>query len=404
MGVLTGKSVDAGHSADQSRANDPDPTRTGLCRRCFGWFCAGLIWCSFGFLTYPAFAENLRIATFGAAFSREGPGLLLRDILAGDDLQVGAASALILEMQPDILVLTEFDFDLGQAALSALADSLRGQGLDYPHQFSLSPNSGLFTGLDLDGNGEPGEARDAMGYGRFAGDGGLAILSRWPIDTANVRDFTDVLWQDLPGAVLPVADGQPFPSAQVQAMQRLSSTGHWSVPIIPGAGPGTGPPLTLLVWTATPPVFDGPEDRNGLRNRDELRLWQVYLDGGFGPPPDRFVIVGNANLDPDDGGGIQAAMADFLADPRLQDPAPRSAGGSAAADADQTGDPALDTADWPDNAPGNLRVSYVLPAASLKVTGAGVFWPGPGDPKAALLGSDGLGAGPHRLVWVDLDW
>ena len=345
-------------------------------------------------------AETLRIATYGAAFSREGPGLLLRDVLAEDDPQVGAAIAAILETQPDILVLTEFDFDLGQAALTALAISLRNQALDYPYQFSLAPNAGLSTGLDLDGNGARGEARDAMGYGRFAGDGGLAILSRWPIDTANVRDFSDLLWRDLPGAALPVVDGQPFPTEQVQTMQRLSSTGHWAVPIVPG----TGPPLTLLVWAATPPVFDGPEDRNGLRNRDELRLWQVYLDGGFGPPPDQFVIVGNANLDPIDGGGIHAAMVDFLADPRLQDPRPRSDGGVAAADPGQTGDPALDTADWPDDAPGNLRVSYVLPSASLKVTGAGVFWPGPDEPKVALLGSEGLDAGPLRLVWVDLDW
>lgn len=326
--------------------------------------------------------------------------MLLRDILAGDDAQVGASLAAIVETRPDILVLTEFDFDLGQAALTALADSLRNQAIDYPYQYSLPPNSGLFTGLDLDGNGVAGEARDAMGYGRFAGDGGLAILSRWPIDTANVQDFSDLLWRDVPGATLPIVDGQPFPSAQVQAMQRLSSTGHWAVPIVPG----TGPPLTLLVWAATPPVFDGPEDRNGLRNRDELRLWQVYLDGGFGPPPDRFVILGNANLDPMDGGGIHAAMLDLLADPRVQDPIPRSAGGAAAADPGQSGDPALDTADWPDDAPGNLRVSYVLPAVGLKVAGAGVFWPDPEDAKATLLGSDGLAAGPHRLVWVDIDW
>ena len=350
-------------------------------------------------MTEPALADTLRVATFGAAFSREGPGLLLRDILAGDDPQVNAASAIITEIRPDVLLLTEFDYDLGNAALTALADSLRAEGIDYPYVFALRPNSGLFTGLDLDGNGQSGEARDAMGYGRFAGDGGLAILSHFPIDTANVRDFSDLLWRDLPRASLPLVDGQPFPSAEVQAIQRLSSTGHWAVPVQPDGGPS----LTLLVWAATPPVFDGPEDRNGLRNRDETRLWQVYLDGDLGPAAQQFVLMGNANLDSADGGGLHQAMMGLLADPRLQDPKPASAGGLAAADAGQTGDPALDTADWPDDKPGNLRVSYILPATGLRVTGAGVFWPAPDDPKAALLGSDGLAAGPHRLVWVDLD-
>ncbi len=349
-------------------------------------------------MTGPATAENLRIATYAAAFSRSGPGLLLRDILAGDDEQIIAATAVIAEIKPDVLLLTDIDYDLGLAALTALTAKLGDQGIDYPYVFSLRPNSGQFTGLDLDNNGQIGEARDAMGYGRFAGDGGLAVLSRWPINMTNVRDFSDLLWRDLPGATLPMVDGQPFPNAAVQNQQRLSSSAHWLVPV----QTGDGPPLTLLVWSATPPVFDGPEDQNGLRNRDELRLWQAVLDGTYGPPPEDFVLLGNANLDPADGDGFRQAMAQLLADPRLQDPAPSSAGARAAADPGQTGDPGLDTTDWPDGAPGNLRVSYVLPAADWTVTGAGVFWPAPDDPKVNLLGRDGLAAGPHRLVWVDL--
>lgn len=325
---------------------------------------------------------------------------MLRDILAGDDPQVISATAVIATVRPDILLLTDVDFDLGLAALTALAADLKRQGIDYPHIFALPPNSGQFTGLDLDGNGQIGEARDAMGYGRFAGDGGLAILSRWPIDADNSQDFSDILWRDLPGAILPTVGDQPFPSIEAQDQQLLSSTAHWVVPVLPPAGP----PLTLLVWSATPPVFDGPEDANGLRNRDELRLWQKYLDGSFGPPPGRFILLGNANLDPFDGAGLHDAMVNLLDDSRLQDPNPTSAGGLAAADPGQSGDPALDTADWPDNAPGNLRVSYVLPSANWNVSGAGVFWPAPGDPQAELLGSDGLAAGPHRLVWVDLNW
>ena len=50
-----------------------------------------------------------------------------------------------------------------------------------------------------------------------------------------------------------------------------------------------------------------------------------------------------------------------------------------------------------DEAPGNLRVDYVLPSAGLEITGAGVFWPVEGEPGAALIG-----ASDHRLVWVDV--
>ena len=159
--------------------------------------------------------------------------------------------------------------------------------------------------------------------------------------------------------------------------------------------------IDLMIYAATPPVFDGPEDRNGLRNHDELRLWEQILAKGRDAP---FILVGNTNLDPYDGEGMSSAMAEFLANPMIIDPKPSSAGGVLNADANHRGDPSLDTVDWPDNEPGNLRVSYVLPSSDLTIAGAGIFWPAPGDPLFALLGSDGLAAGAHRLVWVDIAW
>lgn len=321
----------------------------------------------------------------------------MRAILRGEDAQIAAIAGIVARVGPDVLVLTDFDYDHDGIALAAFADLLAARGLVLPHHFALRPNSGMATGLDMDGNRRLGEARDAQGYGRFAGDGGMAVLSRWPIDREGAQDFSALLWRDLPGAVLPVRDGAPFPSAEAQAVQRLSSVGHWVVPVQTGSGP-----VHLLIWSATPPVFDGPEDMNGLRNRDEARFWQVFLDGTYGLPPRDFVLLGNSNLDPADGDGLREAMAALLADPRLQDPQPQSAGGRLAADAGQRGDPAQDTADWPHGAPGNLRVTYVLPSATLEIAGAGVFWPASDDPDAELLGKDGLAAGPHRLVWVDI--
>lgn len=323
--------------------------------------------------------------------------MLLRDILAADDPQILAIRQIIDQVAPDVLVLTDFDFDASNAALSAFSQSLNSP---YPYLFSRRPNAGLQTGLDLDGNGYAGDARDAMGYGRFLGDGGMAILSRYPIQDANVTDLTQLLWRDLEGATLPQKEGAPFPSTQARSIQRLSSVGHWIVPL----EVDETQVITLLAYAATPPVFDGPEDANGLRNRDELRLWENVLEGRIGPVPEVPIVIGNTNLDPFDGQGERAAMVDFLAHRDLQDPTPRSAGGVVAATEGHLGDPALDTAAWPRDEPGNLRVSYVLPSSKLTVTGAGVFWPAPDDPLAVLLGSDGQAAGPHRLVWVDVSW
>ncbi len=305
---------------------------------------------------------------------------------------------MIAEVDPDILLLTGFDYDAGQVALGAFADQLDAAGATYPHRFSLRPNSGMATKLDLDGNGRTGEPRDAQGYGRFAGDGGMALLSRYEIDREGVQDLTGLLWKDLPGATLPQLGGAPFPSTEALEIQRLSTTGHWLVPI---RWPGRAA-LTLLAFAATPPIFDGPEDRNGLRNADELRLWTRLLDGdlALAPPAPPFVLLGNANLDAQDGNGLRAVMARFLTDSRLQDPRPASPGGKAEADPAQTGDPALDTADWravAEDGPGNLRVDYVLPSADLTIADSGVFWPSGGP---AL--DTARAASRHRLVWVDL--
>ena len=337
-------------------------------------------------------AETLRLATWNVELSRKGPGLLLADILKGE-AQVEAAVAVIAVTAPDVLLLTGVDWDLQGRALAAFAAALEEGGQSYPYRFAPRPNAGLESGLDLDGNGRLGESRDSQGYGAFTGQGGMALLSRLPL--GEPRDFSAFLWADLPGALLPNVEGKPFPSAQVQAAQRLSSVGHWDVPVITSAGP-----IHLLAFNATTPVFDGPEDLNGRRNADEIGFWPRLLDGAlpFAPPEVPVVVLGDANLDPADGDGRREAIVALLADPRLQDPRPASAGGVAAANPAQLGDPALDTADWSDPTPGNLRVDYVLPDARLTVAGAGVVWPAPGD----LLAETVAIASRHRLVWVDI--
>ncbi|MCV6587067.1 MAG: endonuclease/exonuclease/phosphatase family protein, partial [Marinibacterium sp.] len=211
------------------------------------------------------------------------------------------------------------------------------------------------------------------------GQGGMALLARFAFDRKAARDFSALLWRDLPGASLPVHDdGRPFPSPEALSVQRLSSTGHWVVPVILPDDSR----LTLMAWHAGPPVFDGPEDRNGLRNGDETRLWLRLLDGQMGPVPQTpFVVLGNANLDPVRGEGRQQAIRDLLGDARLHDPF--------------DGHPP--TVDWSERGPGKLRVSYVLPSADLQVRDAGIIWPQDGP-----LHDTARTASRHRLVWVDI--
>lgn len=227
------------------------------------------------------------MALFTSDLSRDGPGLLLQDIRKGDDPQITATIDILVEVSPDIVVLAGFDYDHGGTALGAFSDALNDAGLDLGHRYAAHPNSGLMTDLDLDGNDRFGEPRDAQGYGTFSGDNGMAILSRWAVVSEQAKDFSDLVWRDIPNANLPIVDGALFPNSKVYEVQRLSSTAHWDVPV---ALPN-GQVLHLLTHYATPPVFDGPEDRNGRRNADELGFWSHYLTGAMGPAPTTHYVL-----------------------------------------------------------------------------------------------------------------
>ncbi len=307
-------------------------------------------------LAGTARAEAVRVATWAAEFSRDGPGVLLRDMRRG---ALDPALGPIVEASADVLLLTDFDYDLDLIALDALRARLAERGLAYPHVFARRPNTGMPTGRDLDGDGRLGGPRDAQGYGRFSGQGGLAVLSRLPL--APELDLTELLWRDVPDSA--IAEDDPG-----HDIQRLSSSAHWALRAETPAGP-----LILMTLAATPPVFDGPEDRNGRRNRDEVLLWTHWIDGrlpGTVLPGAPVVLLGNLNIDPARGDGRREAAQAVLAHPRLTDPLPD-----------------LPTVSWDSTGP--MRVSYVLPDATLGVAGAGVMDAVPE-------------AGPHGLVWVDL--
>lgn len=316
----------------------------------------------------PLGAEPLRLAFWHTELSRKGPGLLLRDILKGEDQVVAVVDGL-RQVQADVVVLAGIDWDHDGITLSALADTVRARdGPDYPFLIAPRPNTGIDTGLDLDGDGRLGGPGDAQGYGRFAGEGALAILSRYPV--AMSADHSERLWRDMPDSLLIDAQGREGAAAIGGAVQRLSTVAHAEITVDHPHGP-----LTLMIFHATPPVFDGPEDRNGRRNHDEVLFWKHRLDGAFGPALDqRLAIIGAANLPPQGGDGRNQAIQTLLTDPRLRDP---------------PGLRGKPTVDWPDPGPGKLRVDYILPSRDLKVIDAGLT----ADPKASR----------HSLIWVDLE-
>lgn len=290
---------------------------------------------------------------------------MLRDLLSGKDDQAEAALRVIAAADADVLVLMDVDWDHGGLGLAALERRLADLGQAYPHTLALRPNSGMPSGVDLDGDGTTHEARDAMGYGWFTGDSGLAILSRVPL--GEVRDESAVIWSTRSDAadLLPEAARATVP---------LATTAQWIVPLRLSTGTAT-----LITLSAGTPVFDGPEDRNGLRNRDELVF--VTEQAAIGPNP---IVMGRANQDPDRGEGIRDALRALLDLPTLQDPVPRAPNGTD------------DTVAW--DGPGPMRVDYVLPPRAWTVTASGVIWPDPDDALRELVEE----AGNARLVWVEV--
>jgi len=297
----------------------------------------------------------------------------------------------LAQLAPDILVLSGIDYDLDTITLRGFRDLVAGEGHAMPYSFAPKPNAGFATGVDLNSDGDAYGLDDAHGFAWFTGADALGVLSQHPLATERMRDFSQMLWRDLPDARL-YSEATP----EQLAMHRLASVAHFALP----ATLPDGSELMLLVYQAGPPVFGGHPDRNLNRNHDETAFWLRYLNADlpYAPQDAPFVLIGGTNLDPFDGDGLHAAMRDLLAHPKLQDPRPASMGALAHADKDHVGPARLDTVDWGDPQ-GKLRVSYILPSSDLRVIQSGVVWPLADDPLAKLLAQTGIA---HKPVWVDL--
>ncbi len=361
--------------------------------------------------------QSIRVATFNIAMGLAAEGDLYRRLQSGEDEALKKVAAVVQTVRPDVLLLNEFDwYELDSAVLFIKnyldKPQFGNEPISYAHALSGAVNTGSESGLDLNGNGVPGEPEDAWGYGRFPGQYGMLVLSRFPLQLE--RSFRFFKWSDMPEALKPLnPDGSDYYPDEIWKALRLSSKSHWDINV--AVNDRT---FHLLASHPTPPVFDGPEDRNGKRNHDEIRLWADYVDpqradyiyddagarGGLEPGA-RFVVAGDLNADPFDGDSSAKAIAQLLEHPLVDASCVPLSEGAAQASLEQggknqqhKGNPAADTGDFNDQYTGNMRIDYVLPSATLKVAGCGVFWPAQGQP-----GHELADVSDHHLVWLDIE-
>ena len=378
--------------------------------------------------------EVVRFATFNASLNRNTEGQLVADLSTPGNAQAQTIAEIVQRTRPEVLLINEFDFDADGTALRLFQKNYLSVGQNgarrifYPYRFTAPSNTGIPSGFDLDNNGSVGGPNDAFGFGFFPGQFGMAVYSKHPILWSRIRTFQQFLWKDMPGALLPddprTAEPADWYSEEELNAFRLSSKSHWDIPIRV-----EGRVVHFLVSHPTPPVFDDPPvfpegvDFNGRRNFDEIRLWADYItprranryiydDDGVRGGLRRgswFVIAGDQNSDPLDGDSIPGSIQQLLEHPLVNTKLTPSSEGAVEASLLQGGantshesDPAFDTADFADSAPGNLRADYVLPRKNLRIVEATVFWPLQSDPLFRLTGVFPFPSSDHRLVWIDV--
>ena len=360
---------------------------------------------------------TIRFASYNVALYRNEANQLRKDLKTGTDKQIQNVAAVIQHIRPDVLALLEFDYDESGQLLQDFQKNYLSVGqhgqlpIDYPYVLPVPSNTGVPSGADYNNDGKIALPNDAYGFGRYEGQYAFALLSKYPIEKSLIRSYQHFLWQNMPNHKKPVDENNaPYYSENAWKTFRLSSKNHMDIPVkLPN-----GKLVHTIIAHPTPPVFDGPEDRNGLRNYDEIRLLKDYISGAKYLVDDsgnkgglsenaNFVIMGDLNADPIDGDSAPGAIAQLLDDPNVNQLVsngsliPKSKGGKMHnRRKGDKGDPAFDTAFF------GARIDYVLPSAKIKATASDVFWPAEGEPLYDAVKNKS--ASDHLLVWLDLEW
>ncbi|WP_286268999.1 endonuclease/exonuclease/phosphatase family protein [Thalassotalea hakodatensis] len=372
--------------------------------------------------THVQAKKPIRVATFNVSMealnyiqqndNSKVTGTELLDAMKNEHQQIKNIAEIIQRVNPDILLINEIDNhrNVGREAMLTFMDNFLsvGQNGQQPIHYSFSYQSPVNTGVllpaDANGDGKITHPSDTHGFGYFPGQYSMAIMSRYPIDAQYIRTFQKFKWSDMPGALKPVdpKTGEDYYSKEVWQALRLSSKTHWDIPIRI-----YDTTLHVLASHPTPPVFDGPEDRNGKRNHDEIRFWHDYItpgksdyiyddnkkSGGLNKG-DLFVIAGDLNASPVEGDAINSSISALIDHPNVQDPKPSS--NAASQHSPDNKHAANHTAYW------RMRADYLLPSKhGFKVVDSGVFWPEKNDDNYRLIESR-KASSDHRLVWIDI--
>ncbi|WP_460164724.1 endonuclease/exonuclease/phosphatase family protein [Sessilibacter sp. MAH1] len=389
----------------------------------FKWL-SFLIFCICSAMTYAdenSASSVIRIATFNVSMEAtnytdeklddESNDILTKELLSGKNSQIKNIAEIIQRVRPNIILLNEFDYiqNPSRGVLAfidqylKLAQQSELSGIDYPYFFTAPVNTGEPSPYDFNRDGiASGKGEDAWGYGNYPGQYGMVVLSQFPIDIESIRTFKNFRWHDMPNALAPINpdSGKPWYSAAQWQDFRLSSKSHWDLPITI-----QNKKIHLLAQHPTPPVFDGPENRNGLRNHDEIRLIADYLSGESYLYDDtgsrekfngqRFVILGDLNASVYSKETYPGTMEQLLNHPKINSSfIPKSDGGKENAPDDANSDE--HTAFW------KSRADYVLPSKEgLEIVVGGVYWP-TNDSALFRLVADRKASSDHRLVYLDL--
>lgn len=379
-----------------------------------------MMWIKSGQVPAPA-AEGLRVATFSAGLSRSAPDELAEDLSEPGDAQGLQVAETVQRAAPDVVLLTDMDVDAGLDVAQSfrtnyLAVGTGGQkGIDYPHMYVSEVNNGVDTGADLDNDGIIGGPGDAFGPGDFAGQHGMVLYSKHPLETDGIRTFTELTWAAMPDNAIPEGT---YSDLELSVL-RLSSSSHWDIPVnVDGQ--------TVHVLAAQPSrTEDGPTGAE--RHHDEMRFWSDYLAQGTGKDEyivddkgqtgglsseDPFVLAGDFGPLTDqalEGADHPSAVAGLLAAEVIQDPEPVSQGAESLKDGESTATEVVsrEKGEWV-----LARSGYLLPSSAVTAEASGVFWPVPGQLGSQLTRANEPGGdlgepnettpSEHRLVWTDL--